>query len=126
MKYFYRSSHNYCWRFSMRSAIRSCCFFLLLGGLVALVVFQNVAATWKPLLTFPAASNFVPLQATEDIAGFYGGSARGSSPDCDVLNPINEAVNIQLDPPTGSRVTGLASVGALSTGSLSATISPPG
>ena len=70
-----------------------------LSLLALALVFQSTSAKFNSLNAGPP----VP-QAVEDIAGTYGGTATGSSADCDFLNPISEPVEVVLNQPSGSTV----------------------
>ena len=115
----------------MRFSTRLCCLVGMLALLIPVLVLQRTSANWAALTIVPASSLMVPVQAPEDIAGVYGGSGTGTSPNCGFIDPIAEPLNIQFNSPTidgtGSRkVTGVASVGDFGSSTISASLSDPG
>src|SRR5437879_12016483 len=109
----------------MRFSTRLCCLVGTLALLVPLLTPPRSAANWTTLTIVPAGSLEAPVQAPEDIAGFYAGSGTGTSPNCGFIDPIAEPLNIQFNSPTidgtGSRkVTGVASVGDFGSSTISA------
>src|SRR2546428_62829 len=115
----------------MRFPTRLFCLVGTLALLVPLLILQRTSANRTTLTIEPAPSLVVPVQAPEDIAGVYGGSGTGTSPNCGFIDPIGEPLNIQFNSPTidgtGSRkVTGVASVGDFGSSAISASLSDPG